>query len=325
MAKSFMEMAAEVVPEFFENVGAEKAEEVKKKEVIKSENDIFTILEDKGVKMSDRQKEALKNRIGSILNYEPTIGVFGKTGAGKSSLCNALFGKDVFEISDVEACTREPQELLLNVDGENGIRLIDVPGLGESGERDEEYDELYRTILPELDMVIWVLKADDRAYAADEDFYKRLVQPHIGNGAPVFFVLNQCDKVEPFKEWNDDTHSPGATQNENIRKKARIAADFFDIPESRVIPVSARESYNLTALVDEMIYALPDEKKISIFGKINPEHISKKAEKETKKTVKSVFNDVMCGVLDGVENVICGVFDVADGIMDVISALFSWV
>lgn len=102
-------------------------EEVERK-IIRSENDIFTILEDKGVIMSDRQKEALKNRIGSILNYEPTIGVFGKTGAGKSSLCNALFGKDVFKISDVEACTREPQELLLNVDGENGIRLIDVPG-----------------------------------------------------------------------------------------------------------------------------------------------------------------------------------------------------
>lgn len=157
-------------------------------------------------------------------------------------------------------------------------------------------------------MVIWVLKADDRAYAADEDFYNRLVQPHIGNGTPVFFVLNQCDKVEPFKEWNDNTHTPGAVQSENIRKKTRIAADSFDIPESRVIPVSARESYNLTALVDEMIYALPDEKKISFFGKINPEHISDKAERETEKTVKSVFNDILCGVLDGVENAICGVF-----------------
>ena len=324
MLDSLNEMDS-VIPENSEEKTVLVMTEEAERKIFRSENDIFTILEDKGVKMSDRQKEALKNRIGSILNYEPTIGVFGKTGAGKSSLCNALFGKDVFEISDVEACTREPQELLLNVDGENGIRLIDVPGIGESGGRDVEYDELYRTILPELDMVIWVLKADDRAYAADEDFYKRLVQPHIGNGTPVFFVLNQCDKVEPFKEWNDDTHTPGAVQSENIRRKTRITADFFDIPESKVIPVSARESYNLTALVDEMIYALPDEKKISIFGKINPEYISDKAERENEKTVKSVFNDILCGVLDGVENVICGVFDVADSIMDVVSALFSWI
>ena len=39
-----------------------------------------------------------------VRTYVPKIGVFGVTGVGKSSLCNALFGSDVAVISDVVAC-----------------------------------------------------------------------------------------------------------------------------------------------------------------------------------------------------------------------------
>lgn len=59
--------------------------------------------------------ELLTERIESILSYQAKVGIFGKTGAGKSSLCNALFGEDVAEVSDVQACTRNPQEVFLNI------------------------------------------------------------------------------------------------------------------------------------------------------------------------------------------------------------------
>ncbi|HFI5701832.1 TPA: hypothetical protein ACN7M6_004759 [Klebsiella michiganensis] len=37
----------------------------------------------------------------------------GKTGAGKSLLCNALFQQQICLISDLMACIREPQRLVL--------------------------------------------------------------------------------------------------------------------------------------------------------------------------------------------------------------------
>ena len=41
--------------------------------------------------LTPEQRKAIERRISKLRNYSPRIGVFGKTGAGKSSLCNALF------------------------------------------------------------------------------------------------------------------------------------------------------------------------------------------------------------------------------------------
>ena len=182
------------------------------------ENDFFSELEKNGVNITEQQKKQMKSRLDNVLNYEPRIGIFGKTGVGKSSLCNALFGKDICQISDVEACTRNTQEVLINL-GQKGIKLLDVPGVGESSERDEEYAALYAKLLPELDLILWLIKSDDRALASDENFYRNIVKAHIDEGKPFFFVLNQVDKIEPFREWNEEKHEPGVNQFKNIHRK----------------------------------------------------------------------------------------------------------
>lgn len=158
--------------------------------------------------------------------------------------------------------------------GQSGIKLLDVPGVGESGARDQEYDRLYQEWLPKLDLVLWVIKADDRALASDEDFYKRLVKPYLEAGKPFFIVLNQVDKIEPFREWDEQARQPGPRQAANIEDKRRSVAGFFGLPLSQVIAVSANERYGLVELVDKMIHDLPREKRVSVLREVKQEYRS---------------------------------------------------
>lgn len=119
--------------------------------------------------------ERILFRLKEAINYEPVIGIMGKSGAGKSSLCNALFQQPVCLTSDLLGCTREPQRLLLTV-GERSMTLVDLPGVGETPEYDEEYLALYKALLAELDLIIWALRTDDRARATDITAYRALME-----------------------------------------------------------------------------------------------------------------------------------------------------
>ena len=174
-----------------------------------------------------------------------------------------------------------------------------MPGVGENQLRDEEYSTLYKNLLPELDAILWVLKADDRAYSIDIDFYVSVVKPHLKNGKPFIIALNQIDKVEPFREWDIVKHTPGSKQAKNIDIKISGVANNFQLKQSLIIAVSAEEKYGLTKLVDELIFSLPDEKKISIAREVPKENLSEKAKKEVKESTSRVVGRVIAGVTTG--------------------------
>lgn len=246
-------------------------------------------------------KQRIRDKINEIRNYTPKIGIFGITGVGKSSLCNALFGADTAKVSDVAACTREPQELLIANQNGRGIILVDVPGVGETSERDAEYFELYRSLMPELDLVLWVIKADDRAYTVAEKAYREILKPHTER-CPVVFVINQADKTNPVREWNEAENKPGEKQQHNIAIKESEISKAFDVSTQYIISVSAEEKYNLTALMDRIVEVLPKEKKYAVVREaqesVKNEEIEHKAEKGIWDTVKEIAGSALEMVKD---------------------------
>ncbi|WP_231293085.1 GTPase family protein [Serratia symbiotica] len=135
--------------------------------------------------------------LGAMINYEPFIGVMGKTGAGKSSLCNTLFSSPPASVDAVKGCTRLAQQYKTS-DGLHALNIIDFPGIGETPTLDKIYVHLYQHWLNKLDLIVWVLKADDRAWNDDIRCYRQLVSQG-ADPARFLFVLNQADKIEPCR------------------------------------------------------------------------------------------------------------------------------
>lgn len=248
-------------------------------------------------KLPSEAKNKLQSGLNKAFDYEPKVAIFGKTGVGKSSLTNALFGKDACPVHDVEACTRNPQEVFMKLDGDSkGIKLLDVPGIGESSERDEEYFRLYAEILKDADMVLWVLKGDDRTFTSDEEFYKTCMIPYIEKGKPFVVAVNQVDKIEPFREWDIENCKPGSIQEGNIAKKIiYVAKQFGNLPVSQVVPVSANERYNLDKLTLTLVDKLPANKKFITINNMD-EKIQEK--EEIKKEKANAFVEVVNEIID---------------------------
>ena len=262
----------------------------------KASQEIFDHLKSQGIEIAEAEIKRITQKAQEIANYEPKVGVLGKTGVGKSSLCNALFGADVAEVNDVESCTREPGEYLVSLASAKGITLVDVPGVGENKQKDEEYAALYRSLLPELDVVLWLVQADTRDYAVDEAFYQEVFKPNLGD-IPFIVAVNKVEKIEPFREWDEETNEPGPTQSENIQRKRIAVQRVFDIPRLNVVAVSARERYGLVKLIGRVITELPDEKKLGTFRRVRKREQTKEVEQKAKegfwRSVKRVVGEFL--------------------------------
>ncbi len=232
--------------------------------------------------------DTILKRIHSLTEYEPVIGIMGKTGAGKSSLCNALFAGNVSPVSDVTACTREPLRFRLKI-CDHFMTIVDLPGVGESGARDTEYASLYREQVPRLDLVLWLIKADDRALAVDEHFYYQVIGKAYRH--KVLFVISQADKIEPA----GGTEYLSTEQKRNISRKICNLHGLFQ-PVNPVCAVSVRMKWGLGVMAESMIRSLPRQASSPVVTQLQhsfrTDTVNQKARDDFGETVGTLLDTV---------------------------------
>lgn len=236
--------------------------------------------------------ERILSHLQHAINYEPVIGIMGKSGAGKSSLCNALFQQPVCLTSDLLACTREPQRMEFTV-GERSMTLVDLPGVGETPEYDAEYSALYQKLLTELDLIIWVLRADDRARAVDIATHRSLLA-YSADASRFLFVVSQADRIPPLPELAGQV----VPSTEQCLSLAVISSQIAgQLPSSfPVMAVSAHTGYNLHALVELMIHALPVQASSAFYCQLKPENHTE----ESDVAVRQRFGEIAGSAFDTV-------------------------
>ena len=236
------------------------------------------------------------NRLNHLINYSPTIGLMGKTGVGKSSLINALFQSPLSPVSDVSGCTRQAQRFSMTMNNHT-LTFVDLPGVGESLERDKEYHQLYRNLLPELDLIIWVLKADDRAWSSDEQCYRFLTEQCGYQSEQFLFVLNQADKIEPCRQWNEHNHQPSSEQVANLKLKQQAVITAFK-PHHPVMRISAVENYQLTELAEQLIQALPAKASSGVARQLNRPYRTYSVENTARNNFGQCVGDIIETLID---------------------------
>ncbi|WP_409335372.1 GTPase family protein, partial [Escherichia coli] len=136
----------------------------------------------------------------------------------------------------------------------------------ETPQHDQEYRTLYRQLLPELDLIIWILRADERAYAADITMHQFLLNEG-ADPSRFLFVLSHADRVFPAEEWNATEKCPSRQQALSLATVTARVATLF--PSSfPVLSVAAPVGWNLPAFVSLMIHALPPQATSAVYSHI---------------------------------------------------------
>lgn len=189
-----------------------------------------------------RQVAEAASRDTRPLAFEPppgpiTILVAGQVKAGKSTLINALSGRERALISPLPA-TAGFAAYALDDETAGALRLIDSQGLADLPGRN------FLTEIAGCDLILWVAAAHRADRAIDQAALKAIFAWFDAHPAdrrpPVILVLTQADRLSPAAEWSPpyDLQAGKRPKETHIRNALAAARTALGLDSERAVAIA---------------------------------------------------------------------------------------
>lgn len=128
--------------------------------------------------LDDSQAKKLKDIFDEQKAKPIRVAVLGQSGVGKSATVNNLFGAK-FKVSRTgEGTTEENFVGYVDYELQDGstITVADLPGYGRLASIDEKYREMYIQALKDVDVILLIIQANDKAIVDDVEMVQCLYE-----------------------------------------------------------------------------------------------------------------------------------------------------
>lgn len=253
----------------------------------------------------------------------PRIMIAGKTGNGKTTTINSLFGKRVGEIGHDKRGTTKDESYIWKYSDQN-IELIDLPGLGESESQDRTYLDLYRKWSRDVHGFIVVINPPRPA----EDGTLKTVKAILDNGVSSSQLVFGFNKISTLNFDDPKTNitrriifsrkrgifgkqSYNAVNDAKLAFLKNIQNEFprHNFELHQIIEYDALTGWNIYKLLTAVVQILPyralgyferatREARQTLIANAQDEEEKKRLQDEEKQFGKTISKNM----LDGLEN-----------------------
>jgi uncharacterized protein (DUF697 family)/GTPase Era involved in 16S rRNA processing len=178
----------------------------------------------------------------------PRLVVMGRTGVGKSSLINAIFGEYLAETSAIEVGTKDSQVFQYKKNDEVIFEIIDTRGIKEnlnalSSTAEEDLKNVIEEFEP--DAFLLLTNGADRSTLREDAMYLKEVYSSLDITVPLVTVITRIDDIEPARIKEPTRYTQ--KKKDNIAIKEQQVSQVLEevgLSDTFIVPVSSYIEWN---------------------------------------------------------------------------------